>query len=68
MWLLENFKLQVWLAFRYFTALLYILPPRRRYERQKHLLKYTQVYSLDCGNATEKPTQFLQQMNDLKGK
>ena len=56
------------LHFCFITALLYILPPKRKYEGQKHLLKYTLVYSLDCGDATGKPTQFLQQMNDLKGK
>ena len=54
--------------FCYIMALLYILPPKRKSEGQKHLLKYTLVYSLDCGDATEKPTQFLQQMNELKGK
>lgn len=53
-------------SLRYSTAV--YSTTKKEVWRTETLLKYPLVYSLDCGNATEKPTQFLQQVNDLKGK
>ena len=46
------------LHFHYITTLLSILPPRRKCEGQKHLLKYTLVYSLDCRNSASSTNEW----------